>query len=85
MLPEFEAVAERLRELKEGRSQDVPIALLTQFIEENPESKVINKLRAILSEWDDVAPLPFDEFLQSRTKAVMKNNSMIGCVNKDSF
>ncbi|HGI8854345.1 TPA: hypothetical protein ACJT9T_003513, partial [Vibrio cholerae] len=44
MLPEFEAVAERLRELKEGRSQDVPIALLAQFIEENPESKVINKL-----------------------------------------
>ncbi|HCG5924423.1 TPA: hypothetical protein NJ084_004300 [Vibrio parahaemolyticus] len=62
MLPEFEAVAERLRELKKGRAQDVPIALLTQFIEENPESKVINKLRAILSEWDDTAPLPFDEF-----------------------
>ncbi|KAB2826285.1 hypothetical protein [Aliivibrio finisterrensis] len=62
MLPEFEAIAERLRELKEGRSQDVPIALLTQFIEENPDSKVVNKLRAILSEWDDTAPLPFDYF-----------------------
>ncbi len=62
MLPEFEAIAERLRELKEGRSQDVPIALLIQFIEENPDSKVANKLRAILSEWDDTAPLPFDYF-----------------------
>lgn len=62
MLPEFEAIAERLRELKEGRSQDVPIALLIQFIEENPDSKVVNKLRAILSEWDDTAPLPFDYF-----------------------
>ncbi|ENM5841756.1 hypothetical protein V4V60_001853 [Vibrio mimicus] len=62
MLPEFEAVAERLRELKEGRSQDVPVELVSRFIEEHLESKVSKKLRAILSEWDDTAPLPFDEF-----------------------